>query len=257
MVYSYGKQILLIGVLLMSLFSRYQLQASPLQKEIINMKNKPQIIIFLAPPGAGKGTISQQASDELNFNVISTGNLCRQYKEQDSDLGRELRMYLDKGQLVPDNLVNRMVENWLKNNTDGTPIILDGYPRTETQAASLAELLPRVAPRYKLTIIELSISDQKLIQRLSNRMLCSNKSCQKTFTVSNADEEHHCDTCNSPLFRRADDALEVVIRRINGYHEIINPLKDFYHKKNQPIITLDVNDKTPQEVFALFREHAK
>lgn len=217
------------------------------------MKQTIPLIIFLAPPGAGKGTIAQQAVEELGFKTISTGNLCRQYKEKDNDLGRALRSYLDQGKFAPDEVVTDMVQDWLQKNADGTPIILDGYPRTERQAESLQGLLPQAAPEYRLKIIELMVSDATLITRLSSRVLCSNKTCQKPFTVTTEDQgKQYCNVCGGELVRRPDDMPDVVKNRIALYHQTINPIKAFYKKMQQSIIVINVENKAPQEVFDLF-----
>ena len=112
-------------------------------------KNNTKKIIFsfFGPPGSGKGTLAERAARELNFEVLSTGNLCRKHIAQKTALGEKLDFYVKKGQLIPDELITLMVKEWLESTLEAqVPIILDGYPRTKGQASHFLEMLPVIAP---------------------------------------------------------------------------------------------------------------
>jgi len=158
-------------------------------------------IIFTGPPGAGKGTMTNLLKDEHNYNLICTGDMLRAEKKSGSDLGKKVAKLIDDGNLVPDEIVDEMVENKLKNMPG--PYLLDGYPRTISQAETLDKLLDNIQ------VIWLEVPEEVTIQRNLKRGEKSN---------------------------RPDDANEEVIKkRLDAYNKESKPVKDFYKKSNRVI----------------------
>ncbi len=247
----------IIGILIVFFFSvvTYQYLFSPHKKEsAMSRQLSHTLITFIAPPGGGKGTVSLQAAQELGFKIISTGNLCRIYKEKDNAIGREMRECLDKGLLVPDSIISAMVRDWLKENADGTPIILDGYPRTVGQAQDLDEMLLDCASDYTFKVVELNLSADTIVNRLSSRMICSEKSCQRPHTVSNLSKEQTCDSCKAKLIRRQDDVPEVIKERFAVYQQGSLLIKEHFKSRGRDLDAILADNKTPEEVFEEFKK---
>jgi adenylate kinase len=217
-------------------------------------KNTPKIIFSLfGPPGSGKGTLSERLSRELNFAVLSTGNLCRQHVANKSRLGLLLEGYLNRGQLIPDALITDMVKEWLLEKTEQSlPIVLDGFPRTSGQATALLEDLVRLAPGYSFKVVFIELASEEIVKRLGQRLVCSNKACQAVFKDS--DKIESCSYCQSVLVKRADDKEDVVRERLRLYPEYREALVEMYKVLKQPVVTLDVAGMTPEQVFAAFCE---
>lgn len=217
-------------------------------------KNTPKVIFSLfGPPGSGKGTLSERLSRELNFAVLSTGNLCRQHVANKSRLGLLLEEYLNKGQLIPDALITDMVKEWLVEKAEKSqPIVLDGFPRTSGQATVLLEGLDVIAPEYTFKVVFVELAGDEIVKRLGHRLVCGNKSCQAVFKDS--DNLIACSYCQSALIKRADDREEVIRERLRLYPEYREALVEMYKILKQPVVTLDVAGMTPEQVFAAFGE---
>lgn len=171
-----------------------------------------QIIVLLGPPGAGKGTLAARLAEQLALPHVSTGHLFRSAISNQTDLGRQVESVLSSGELVPDHLTNRVAKERLSLADCVPGAVLDGYPRTRAQVASLDEHAPVTS------VLNLSISDDEIVQRLSGRLTCSN--CGAIYHT-----EHHrpassdvCDNCGARLAPRADDQPEAVAARLSVYH---------------------------------------
>lgn len=216
------------------------------------------IFSFLGAPGSGKGTLAEQAVQKLGYKMLSTGNLCRENIAKGTDLGKKLQEYTSTGALVPDELITSMVKEWLDVNTrDAKPIILDGFPRTAAQAGQLLDLIKKYFPEYKLRVIALNISDDAVVERISGRLMCSNKQCQAIYNtkqfVAGVDNPL-CKRCSSPLAKREDDREEVVRERLKVYAAASKELVDFFKNAGLAIEEINVEGKESGQVFDVFKK---
>lgn len=180
-------------------------------------------IIFLGPPGAGKGTQAQRICAALNIPQISTGDILRRAMKEQTPTGLKAKSYIDSGALVPDDVIIDIVEERLQQPDAQNGYILDGFPRTVPQAEALEKIADMDA------VIELDVADEKLIDRLSGRRVCVK--CGATYHVSRLGGKDTCEACGEKLIQRDDDKAETVLNRLTTYHKQTAPLVDFYQKK--------------------------
>jgi adenylate kinase len=188
-------------------------------------------IVLLGPPGAGKGTQAKALSEKLKIPHISTGDILRQNVSLDSELGRQAKGFMNRGELVPDNLVTTMVIKRIDEADAQKGFILDGYPRNILQAESLDEALHARGKNIDL-VIYLDASEAIAIQRLSGRRVCSR--CGANFHIINMPPrlDSVCDNCAGKLYQRNDDKEETIKRRLKVYLEETASLIDYYQHKN-------------------------
>ena len=182
-------------------------------------------IIFLGPPGAGKGTQAVRVCERLGIPQISTGDILRRAIKEGTPTGLEAKSYIDKGELVPDSVVIDIVRDRLKESDCKNGYVLDGFPRTVAQAEALAGF----AEIDK--VIDIAIEDQKLIDRLSGRRVCL--SCGGTYHVSTPGGATTCAKCGAELVQRADDKAETVLSRLSVYHAQTAPLISYYKERGK------------------------
>ena len=180
-------------------------------------------IIFLGPPGAGKGTQAQRICSALNIPQISTGDILRRAIKEQTPTGLKAKSYIDAGQLVPDDVIIDIVRDRLAQDDAKNGYILDGFPRTVPQAEELEGIAEINA------VVDLDVADEKLIERLSGRRVCLK--CGATYHVSRLGGETKCASCGETLVQRADDKAETVLNRLTVYHNQTAPLVDFYRGK--------------------------
>ncbi len=213
-------------------------------------------IIFLGPPGAGKGTQSKQLAKKINLAHISTGDLLRQNVADATALGAQAKEYMTKGALVPDSLVTEMLSKRLTQQDTKDGFILDGYPRTIAQAESLDKLLGRLNTPIDL-VINLDTSDAVIIQRLSGRLVC--KKCGFNFHITNMPPKKSmiCDHCQGELYQRADDKEDTIRKRMVVYNQETAPLLDYYKKQEKLSRVLSDGDaaKVLDEIMRLVQHH--
>lgn len=190
-------------------------------------------ILFLGAPGAGKGTQCKRLSAKLNLLHLSSGDLLREAVKAGSPAGLAAKDFMDKGQLVPDKVLIDMFRDKLSSDACKDGFLLDGFPRNLAQAESLDELLVDLKSELT-TVINLTIDDSLLTERITGRRTCSNKACAAVFHIkfSPAKVEGKCDVCGSELTQRSDDKEELVKSRLNTYREQTEPLINYYGKKN-------------------------
>ena len=211
------------------------------------------LLSFFGPPGSGKGTLAAQVVEKDGYTVLSTGNLCRRHIAEKTDIGILIEKYLAAGELIPDDMITNMVMQWLEDHKNvQKPIILDGFPRTKSQAALFLPLQAQMGCPYRIVFFE--IDDDEVVQRLSNRLVCGNKKCQTVYGIVAKPPQitGKCDKCGSKLVKRADDDEQVIRKRLAVYAKYKQELLDFYSETGLPILQLPVGDKTPQEVYELF-----
>ena len=177
-------------------------------------------VIFLGPPGAGKGTQAVRVCERLGIPQISTGDILRRAMKEGTPTGLAAKSYVDKGLLVPDEVVIAIVRERLAMEDCRKGYILDGFPRTVPQAEALAQFAQIDA------VIDIEVSDEKLTERLSGRRVCLN--CGGTYHVSTLGGKTTCAKCGNELIQRNDDKAEIVLSRLSVYHAQTAPLIDYY-----------------------------
>ena len=188
-------------------------------------------LVILGPPGAGKGTQAEYIVERYNIPHISTGDIFRENIKNNTELGKEAKSYMDKGLLVPDDLVIALVEDRLNKADAKEGFLLDGFPRTVAQAVSLDSILDKNDD--KLTkVINISVDPEILIERAVGRRVC--KTCGMTYHVkfNPPKEEGICDKDGTKLIQRDDDTEETVKTRISVYFDQTAPLIDYYRAQN-------------------------
>ena len=180
-------------------------------------------IIFLGPPGAGKGTQAQKICAALNIPQISTGDILRRAMKEGTETGKKAKSFIDAGQLVPDEVIIDIVKERLQMEDCQGGYILDGFPRTVPQAEALDTFATIDS------VIELDVADQVLVDRLSGRRVCVK--CGATYHLSMLNGETHCSNCGEELIQRNDDKAETVLARLKVYHDQTAPLIGYYEKK--------------------------
>jgi len=189
-------------------------------------------MILLGPPGAGKGTQAKIISALLGIPHISTGDILRDAVKSGSELGKKVKEIMERGELVPDELMDRIVENRLKENDCRKGFILDGYPRTVKQAESLEKILENLNEKLDIVIL-VDVSEDDVVRRITNRRICPK--CGKVYNLIVPDlrpnEDELCDLCKVKLIQRDDDKEETVRRRYRVYMESTSPLIEYYDKR--------------------------
>ena len=196
-------------------------------------------LIFLGPPGAGKGTQATGVSTSLNVPHISTGDMFRAAIKNETPTGLKAKSYMDKGQLVPDSVVIDMVRERLAMDDCKGGYLLDGFPRTVEQAKALDEISTPDA------VINIEVPDEKLMSRLTGRRVCGK--CQGTFHITKLANEKTCPVCGADLIHRDDDKPETISNRLRVYHEQTAPLSGYY-QGNGKLRTVD-GDNRPEDVL--------
>jgi adenylate kinase len=187
-------------------------------------------IIFMGPPGAGKGTQAEKIVSTFGIPHISTGDAFRLAMSQGTPLGVEAKGYVDKGLLVPDEITNGIVKERLAQPDCEAGFLLDGFPRTIAQAEALNAILESLEKRID-HVINLTVDRGLLLARLTGRRIC--KSCGATYHVifNPPKQEGTCDKCNGELYQRSDDTLEKVGTRLDEYTNKTAPLLDYYGQR--------------------------
>ena len=202
-------------------------------------------IILFGPPGAGKGTQAKKLVDFNGIPQISTGDILRANVREGTELGLAAKAYMDKGELVPDQVLIGIIKNRLKEQDCCKGFILDGYPRTVPQADALAVILKEIGKPINV-VLNLEVPDEVLVDRISKRLMCK---CGASYhTVSNPPKKDNiCDLCGCEVFQRSDDREEAVQNRLKVYKKQTQPLIDYYAKQGL-LVTLD-GTKDIDEVF--------
>ena len=187
-------------------------------------------IIFMGAPGAGKGTQASLVAQKLNLVHVSSGDLFRRALEQGTELGKQVKTYMEKGALVPDEITIQMVMERLSASDSENGVILDGFPRNLLQAEALDSA---VGTRGKTIekVIYIKVSEEELIKRLSGRWLC--RQCQAVYNMVNSPPRMggKCDKCGGELNQRPDDKPETVKKRLDVYFAETAPLIDYYRRQ--------------------------
>lgn len=189
----------------------------------------PQFYVLLGPPGAGKGTQAAIIAEKCGIPHISSGNIFRENLQNNTDLGKQARVFMDKGELVPDGITIGMVENRLSQPDCKDGALLDGYPRTPTQAQALNEFLKKNGNEIK-AVPFINVPSNDLVERLSGRWTCKAEGHIYHLKNKPPKQANICDIDGSALYQREDDKRETVEQRIKVYVEQTAPLIAFYKK---------------------------
>jgi adenylate kinase len=207
-------------------------------------------LVLLGAPGAGKGTQAERLSNDFGLRYIATGNMLRDAVREGSELGQKAKEYMDRGDLVPDDLIIEMIKRVLEDPDADRGFILDGFPRTEGQAEALDEELDKLGRHLSSTLL-IDVPEDEVVRRLSGRRVCVNG--QHNFHVDFDPPKHpdRCDVDGSRLIVRDDDKPEVVQRRLAQYREKTAPLIDYYEKRD--ILRRVDGSRTADEVTGQIR----
>lgn len=197
-------------------------------------------LVFLGPPGAGKGTQAVRVSEALGIPHISTGDIFRKEIREMTPLGVEAKSYIDAGGLVPDSVTIGMVKNRLAEEDCKNGFLLDGFPRTLEQAAALDGF------GKPDKVIDIDVADEKLLARLTGRRVCPK--CNGTFHISALADEKVCPVCGGELIQRDDDKPATIQSRLDAYHAQTEPLIEYYKKAGSLCEVNGDNDR--EKVFA-------
>ena len=203
-------------------------------------------LIFLGPPGAGKGTLASLVSKEIGVPQISTGDIFREAIKRGTELGKKVKEIVGRGDLVPDELTVSLVRERLAEPDAAKGYILDGFPRTIPQAAALEQFQSLDA------VVNFTIGDDVVVKRLSGREIC--KTCGAIYHVTNmpAKVKGVCDACGGPLYTRPDDSIESITNRLEVYKRQTEPLIEFYAARNL-LKNID-SSKSPEDTLIQIRK---
>ena len=192
-------------------------------------------VIFLGPPGSGKGTMAERVAERMSLLHISTGDMLREQIKQGTDLGKQAKQYIDEGKLVPDDVIIGMIEDRLKQPDAQNGVLFDGFPRTVPQA----EALDKIVTIDK--VINLEVPVQIIVERVITRRVCPK--CGAVYNTK-THPSTTCDKCGTELVTRPDDNEETVLERFRVYEEQTAPLIVFYGEKG---IVVDIDATMPIE----------
>ena len=203
-------------------------------------------LIMLGAPGAGKGTQAKLISEKLNIPAISTGAIIREAIEEGTEFGKQAKVYIDRGDLLPDEMVIGLVTERLKEDDCKNGFIFDGFPRTLNQAVTMEKNGIKID-----MALSLEVEDEVIVKRLSGRRECSH--CRTPYHVVShpPKKDGVCDECGAPLITREDDNPETILSRLKVYHEKTAPLKEFFEKEGilKKIPGKDTIEETTEEVM--------
>ena len=200
--------------------------------------------VIFGAPGSGKGTYASRIKTRLDVDVIAMGDIFREMMKEDSELGKKIKSFVEKGLLVPDDIVNEVLKQRLAKVPHGKGFILDGYPRTVEQADNLEKIVEIDV------IILLMVPDWIIVERLSTRRICRNCGTVYNIRFLKPKIEGVCDKCGGPLYQRPDDTPDVIKKRLQLYEEQTQPILRTFKEKKVPFVLAhcDKLDMPPETV---------
>ena len=187
-------------------------------------------LILLGPPGAGKGTQAQMIVERYHIPQISTGDILRAAVKEGTSLGKQAKTFMDRGQLVPDEVVIGIIDERLRASDCKTGFILDGFPRTTPQAEALQAILTKIRKSVD-HVINIEVDPEELVRRLTGRRTCNNCGGMFHILFHPPQKEGVCDRCGGTLYRREDDGEETIRARLKEYQKLTAPLIQYYQNK--------------------------
>ena len=203
-------------------------------------------LILLGAPGAGKGTQAVKISEKYQIPAIATGDILRAECKAGTELGNEAQAYLALGQLVPDSVVIGIIKKYMVENNCENGFLLDGFPRSIPQAEALEKMNIHID-----AVLNIEVPDQKIIERMSGRRVCS---CGSSYHIvyNPPIKEDVCDRCGEALYIRADDTAETVKKRLETFHKETEPLKTFYAERGL-LLTVEGQDEVADTTALVFQ----
>ncbi|MHC1611283.1 MAG: adenylate kinase [Candidatus Methanospirareceae archaeon] len=194
-------------------------------------------IVLFGAPGSGKGTQAKMLAERYSIPHISTGDILRDNVKNRTKLGLEAKLYMEKGELVPDRVLIEIIKDRLSQSDSASGFLLDGYPRTVPQADALSTILNEMGKKLDV-VLNIDVPDDELIKRLAGRMMCA---CGASYHLifNPPKQEGICDLCGKKLYHRDDDSEEAIMNRLEVYKHQTQPLLEYYTKKG--VILLTVN----------------
>ena len=187
-------------------------------------------LVLLGPPGAGKGTQARMLEKRLGVPQVASGDLLRAAVRKRTPLGVEAKRYMDKGALVPDELVLKLIEERLQQPDAASGFILDGFPRTAAQAETLTAMLQASGSRQLDKVIAIVVPDDEIVKRISGRRTCKNCGAMYHVIYDPPRNQNLCNSCNGELYQRDDDAEDTVRMRLEVYAATMRPLLEYYER---------------------------
>lgn len=203
-------------------------------------------LILLGAPGAGKGTQAEKIVEKYGIPAVSTGNILRAAVKDGTQMGLKAKAYMDAGQLVPDDVVIGIIKDRLKQDDCKKGFILDGFPRTIPQAQALEDAGIEIDK-----VIDIEVSDETITKRMSGRRVCSKCANSYHTEYKKPKVDGVCDSCGGALVQRKDDAPETVQARLAEYHQMTEPLKDFY-KNLGKLVTVQGQEEVADTTALVF-----
>ena len=194
-------------------------------------------LILLGAPGAGKGTQAERISEKFQIPTISTGERLRAAIKDGTELGLKAKSFMDAGALVPDEVVIGIIKEYLSSEQCKNGFILDGFPRSIPQAEALDSMGVSLD-----AVLSIEVADEKIVERMSGRRVCPTCGATHHIVYNPPKKDGICDKCGAELQIRKDDAPETVLSRLETYHNITEPLKEFYSKKGI-LVTVEGQEK--------------
>lgn len=203
-------------------------------------------LMFLGPPGAGKGTQAQRIADDFAIPQISTGDMLREARRKGTELGRKAGAFMDAGDLVPDDVVIGIVRERLDEPDAANGFILDGFPRTVGQAEALESMGVELDG-----VVSIRVSEEEVVRRLAGRLSCPNCGASFHSEFNEPQNDGTCDQCGGELVRRPDDEPEAIRQRLQSYEGKTQPLVSFYRERGK-LLEVD-GEGAPDEVESRIR----
>lgn len=205
-------------------------------------------VIFLGPPGAGKGSVSALCEKKFNWKHLSTGNVCREHISNKTGLGQEIAELIKQGKLVPDQIIMQMIEMWIvthQYSLDG--IIFDGTPRTVEQSAFIDKMLYVQFKNFETLVVRFEVDEDVLMNRIESRVVCGNKDCQRVYSSQAGNplqpkQSMKCDVCSYMLVHRPDDSVETLKKRLAVYYQHEKDMLQYYKEKGTKILVVNAQE---------------
>ena len=188
-------------------------------------------LILMCAPGAGKGTQAEVICDKLGIPAVSTGNILREAMKNGTEMGRKAKIYIDSGGLVPDDVIINIIKERLAQDDCKNGFILDGVPRTVAQAEALETMGVDIDK-----VVDIEVADETIVKRLSGRRVCSACGASYHTLYKPSANPDRCDRCNGQLIVRKDDEPATILERLRTYHELTEPLVDFYKERGKLVV---------------------
>ena len=188
-------------------------------------------LILLGAPGAGNGTQAEVICDKLNIPAISTGNILREAMKNGTEMGLKAKSFIDSGALVPDDVIISIIKERLVQDDCKNGFILDGVPRTVAQAQALEEMGVEIDK-----VIDIEVADDTIVKRLSGRRVCASCGASYHTIFKPSVKPDVCDRCNGQLIVRKDDEPSTIVERLKVYHELTEPLVEFYKERGKLVV---------------------